>query len=121
MLNTNSEKKKTISELKRRVIEILVSIPFGIGFAVLFWYLNMSAGLQLFLTVLCWGVVIVAIDLIAIAIIKSLEKRREKNPRTDPFADTVFINDINVNQNKKDAGELKNKKASNKRKNKQRK
>lgn len=91
MLKSEHEKKKIISDLKRRIIEILISVPFGIAFAVLFWTpkLALSPGLQLFLTVLCWGALVVIIEIVAMAILKAAKKRNEKSPKADPFSDKV--------------------------------
>jgi ABC-type bacteriocin/lantibiotic exporter with double-glycine peptidase domain len=88
MLNSDSEKRVLKSTLKRRMIELLVSIPFGIGFVTLFFFLNLSPALQLFLAIVCWGAVIALIDLTVWAILKSIKKKNEKKPKKrDPFAD----------------------------------
>ena len=70
------------------MIEILASIPFGVGFAYLFFAINLSVGLQLFLTVVCWGAVIVIIEIIFWLISKTIEKKNKNKPKKrDPFAD----------------------------------
>lgn len=124
MSNLKPGKRETISELKRRVIEILVSAPFGITFATLFWYSNLSKGLQLFLTVICWGTLIVIIDLIAAAILKIIKNRNVKNPKADPFADDVFFKEnmekkhsiviVDNKKNKKDTKIIKENNCKNK-------
>lgn len=84
----DSDKRIFKSTLKRRTIEILISIPFGIGFATLFWYINLSYGLQLFLTVVCWGASIVLVELVFALINKVIEKKNIGKPKKrDPFAD----------------------------------
>lgn len=88
MLNSDSERRILKATLKRRIIEVLISIPFGIGFVTLFWYLNISDGLNLFLTILCWGVVIAIMELILWGINKFIEKKNAGKPKKrDPFAD----------------------------------
>lgn len=88
MLNSDFERKKLVSDIKRRTIEIIASIPLGIGFGFLFWYLGLSLALQLFLIVICWGASIVLIDIIVMAIIKAVQRKRFKNPKRDPFSDS---------------------------------
>ncbi len=84
----NKQKKLFKKNMKRRMIELFVSIPFGIGFAYLFYVINLSVGLQLFLTVVCWGAVIGIIELIfwLVSIIVA-KKQKDKPKRRDPFAD----------------------------------
>ncbi|MDD4110796.1 MAG: hypothetical protein PHS54_04510 [Clostridia bacterium] len=86
MLNSNSEKRVFKKNLRRRVIEVLISIPFGIGFATLFWWINLSYGLQLFLTIVCWGAVIGLMELGFWLFSKNIKKKNKDKPR-DPFAD----------------------------------
>lgn len=84
----DSDKMIFKSTLKRRIIEILISIPFGIGFATLFWYINLSNSLTIFLTVVCWGTTIVLIELVFVLIKKFIEKKNIGKPKKrDPFAD----------------------------------
>ncbi len=84
----DSDKRIYKSTLKRRIIEVLVSIPFGIGFATLFWYVGVTPGLQLFLTVVCWGASIALIEIVFILINKAIEKKNIGKPKKrDPFAD----------------------------------
>ncbi len=84
----SSEKRKMKSNMKRRMIELLCLIPAGIGFAVLFWWLNLSLSLQLLLTVVCWGAVFVIVDIIIMLITKKVAENQSKKPkRKDPFAD----------------------------------
>ena len=88
MLNSDSERRKLKLTIKRLIIEMLVSIPFGVGFAVLFWYVNLSYGLQLFLTIVCWGVIVGLFELIYFLIKKIIEKKNTGKPKKrDPFAD----------------------------------
>ena len=84
----NKQKKLFKKNMKRRMIELFVSIPFGIGFAYLFYVINLSVGLQLFLTVVCWGAIIGIIELIfwLVSIIVA-KKQKDKPKRRDPFAD----------------------------------
>lgn len=82
------QKRKFKKDVKRRMIEVIASIPFGVGFAFLFWWLNLSVGLQLFLTVVCWGAIIGIVELIFFFINRAIEKRNASKPkRRDPFAD----------------------------------
>ena len=84
----NKQKRNFKKDYKRRMIEICVSIPVGIGFAFLFWWLNLGVALQLFLTVVCWGAFIGIVELIFWLINRSLKKKLENKPkRRDPFAD----------------------------------
>lgn len=84
----NSEKRKIKKSVKRRTIELIVSIPFGICFAFLFWYIKLSVGMQLFLTVLCWGFIILIIEIIYYLIDKKIKTKKLNKPkRRDPFAD----------------------------------
>lgn len=88
MLNSDSEKRVLKSSLKRRMIELLVSIPFGIGFVTLFFFLNLNPALQLFLAIVCWGSLIALIDLVVWAILKNIKNKNAKKPKKrDPFAD----------------------------------
>ena len=88
MLINREEKHKLKKDLKWRMITLLLSIPFGIGFAVLFYWLRLNIGLQIFLTVVCWGVVYLGILLICWAIKKQITKRNLNKPKKkDPFAD----------------------------------
>lgn len=83
-----SQKRRFKKDIKRRLIEIAIFIPAGAGFAYLFWYLKLSVGLQLFLTVVCWGAVIGIVELIIWQVSKKIKQREEKKPkRRDPFAD----------------------------------
>ena len=83
----NTQKRLFKKNVKRRMIEILASIPFGVGFAYLFFAINLSVGLQLFLTVVCWGAVIVIIEIIFWLISKTIEKKNITKPKKrDPFS-----------------------------------
>ena len=83
-----TQKRLFKKNVKRRFIEILISLPFGIGFAYLFYVLKLNVGLQLFLTVVCWGGVIVIIELLFWLIEKAIKKKNKDKPkRRDPFAD----------------------------------
>lgn len=87
MINSK-EKRKLKKDAKRRIIETCATLPFGIGFAYLFYKIGLSVGLQLFLTVVCWGAIIGIVELCAVLIIKKIEKRNSEKPkRRDPFAD----------------------------------
>ena len=67
---------------------IAISIPFGIGFASLFWFINLSYGLQLFLTIVCWGAVIGLMELGVWLVSKAIKKKNKDKPKKrDPFAD----------------------------------
>ncbi len=84
----STQKRYFKKSIKRRMIELLASIPFGVAFAYLFFKLNLSVGLQLFLTIVCWGAVIVIIELVVWLVGKAIEKRKKDKPkRRDPFAD----------------------------------
>ena len=84
----NKEKRKFKKDYKRRMIEICVLIPVGIGFAFLFWWLNLSVGLQLFLTVLCWGACIGIVELVFWLVDRKIKQKEAQKPkRHDPFAD----------------------------------
>lgn len=86
MLDT--EKRIYKVALKKRMVRLLVSIPFGIVIAALFWYINLSPGLQLFLTIICWGVVIGLIELIVWGFSRIIKRKEAKKPKKkDPFAD----------------------------------
>lgn len=88
MLNSDSERRIFKKNLKRRIIEIAISIPFGIGFASLFWFINLSYGLQLFLTIVCWGAVIGLMELGVWLVSKAIKKKNKDKPKKrDPFAD----------------------------------
>lgn len=88
MLNSDSEKRILKSTLKRRLIELLISLPFGIGFVTLFFFINLAPALQLFLAIVCWGAVIAIIELIFWAISKEIKKKNVNKPKKrDPFAD----------------------------------
>ncbi len=88
MLNSDTERRKLKLKIKRLMIEMLISIPFGIGFAYLFWYINLSYGLQLFLTIVCWGAVVALIELVYLLIKKIVENKNDNKPKKrDPFAD----------------------------------
>ncbi|MCI6542272.1 MAG: hypothetical protein MR423_00430 [Firmicutes bacterium] len=88
VLMQSSEKRKMKSSLKRRTIELLSTIPVGVGFAVLFWKIGLYVSLQLFLTIVCWGAVFVIIDIVVMLIQKKIAEKQSKKPkRKDPFAD----------------------------------
>ena len=88
MLVNQQEKYKLKKTLKRRALTLLLSIPFGIGFAILFYICNLSFALQLFLTVVCWGTVFLLIELLVYYIKKALENKAKTKPKKiDPFAD----------------------------------
>jgi len=88
MFNSDSNKRQYKVLLKRRVIEVIISIPFGIGFATLFWFIGLSFGLQLFLTVVCWGAVLALIELGFYLVAKLIKKKNAGKPKKkDPFAD----------------------------------
>lgn len=88
MIEKSSEKRKFKKDLKRRLIEILIFIPAGLGFAWLFYYVNLSVGLQLFLTVVCWGAVVGIVELIFWLISKKIAQKEALKPKKkDPFAD----------------------------------
>lgn len=88
MLIDRNQKHKLKKDLKWRMITLLLSIPFGLGFAVLFYMLGLSIGLQIFLIVVCWGIVYFLILLICWAIKKQIVKRNLNKPKKkDPFAD----------------------------------
>lgn len=73
--------KKTI---KRRLIVLCATIPFGVLFAVLFYVLKLSNALQTILTILCWGAVYVLFEVIYFLFKKYHKPKKEK---VDPFAD----------------------------------
>jgi hypothetical protein len=87
MQNPKSTKRVIKSDLKRRMIELCVSIPFGIGFVVLFWYAGLSDALNIFLTVVCWGAVIGIIELFSWLIRRNRKNKNGNKPKKDPFAD----------------------------------
>lgn len=88
MLVNQQEKYKLKKTLKRRALTLVLSIPFGIGFAVLFYVCKMSFVLQLFLTVVCWGAVYLLIELLIYYIGKALASKNKNKPKKrDPFAD----------------------------------
>ena len=73
--------KKTI---KRRLITLCLTIPFGLGFAVLFYILKLNTVLQLFLTIVCWGAVYLLFEVLYF-LFKKYHKSKKEKP--DPFAD----------------------------------
>ena len=82
------EKRKFKKDAKRRMIEMFASIPFGVAFAYLFYWLKLSVGLQLFLTVVCWGAIIGIVELVFFLVNKAVQKREASKPkRRDPFVD----------------------------------
>ena len=86
MLVNQQEKYKLKKVIKRRMITLILSIPFGLGFAVLFYLCNLSFALQLFLNVVCWGASFLLLELLIYYINKALaNKNRPK--KKDPFAD----------------------------------
>lgn len=88
MLINRNEKHQLKKDLKWRMITLALSIPFGAGFAVLFYWAGLNIGLQIFLTVLCWGAVYLGILLICSAIKKQIAIRNMNKPKKkDPFAD----------------------------------
>lgn len=88
MLFDRKEKHQLKKVIKWRIITLFCSIPFGLIFAVLFYMAGLNFGLQLFLTVLCWGVVYFIILLICIGIKKHIEKKNLNKPKKfDPFVD----------------------------------
>ena len=88
MLIDRNQKHKLKKDIKWRMITLLLSIPFGAGFAVLFYVVVLNIGLQIFLTVLCWGAVYLGILLIIWLIKKGIAKRNLNKPKKrDPFAD----------------------------------
>jgi ABC-type bacteriocin/lantibiotic exporter with double-glycine peptidase domain len=83
-----SRKRVAKITIKRRFLELFILIPVGIGFAVLFWFINLSLALQLILTILCWGAAIVIVELIIWLVSRHIAKKNELKPkRRDPFAD----------------------------------
>lgn len=88
MLINRNEKHKLKKDIKRRFITLGLSIPFGVGFAVLFYWLKLSFAVQLVLTVVCWGATYCLLELIYWAISKAISKRNAGKPKKkDPFAD----------------------------------
>ena len=88
MLINREEKHKLKKNIKRRFITLGLSIPFGVGFAVLFYYLKLSNAVQLILTIVCWGALYCIIELIYWAIARAIKKRNAGKPKKkDPFAD----------------------------------
>ena len=88
MLINREEKHKLKKDIKRRLITLGLSIPFGLAFAVLFFWCKLQTAVQLVLTVVCWGAVYCIIELIYWAIAKAVRKRNEGKPKKrDPFAD----------------------------------
>ena len=82
------EKRKFKKDAKRRMIEMFASIPFGVAFAYLFYWLKLSVGLQLFLTVVCWGAIIGIVELVFFLVNKAVQKHEASRPkRRDQFAD----------------------------------
>ena len=88
MLINREEKHKLKKNIKRRLITLGLSIPFGVGFAVLFYWLNLSFAVQLILTVVCWGAIYCLLELAYWGIAKAISKRNAGKPKKkDPFAD----------------------------------
>ena len=88
MLINRNEKYKLKKDIKRRFITLGLSIPFGVGFAVLFYWLKLSTAVQLVLTVVCWGAVYCLLEVVYWAIAKAVAKRNADKPKKkDPFAD----------------------------------
>ncbi|MBO4412556.1 MAG: hypothetical protein J5779_00885 [Clostridia bacterium] len=88
MLVNQQEKYKLKKTLKRRMLTLLLSIPFGVGFAMLFYICNLSFALQLFLTVVCWGTVFLLIEMLIYYFGKAMANKNKNKPKKiDPFAD----------------------------------
>lgn len=88
MLNSDSERRVFKKNLRRRIIEVIISIPFGIFFTTLFWMINLPNELNVFLTIVCWGVVIGLMELGVWLVSKHIKKKNKDKPKKrDPFAD----------------------------------
>ena len=86
MLVNQQEKYKLKKTLKRRALTLIISIPFGVGFYVLFYLCNLSFALQLFLTVICWGTVFLLIETL-IYFVGKVQSNKNKPKKFDPFSD----------------------------------
>ena len=86
MMKNRQTRHQLKKDIKRRLISLCILIPFGVGFAVLFYSLNLSFALQLLFTVLSWGGVYLLYEVCYSLIKKQIEKKRKAKPH-DPFAD----------------------------------
>lgn len=86
MKNSKQTKYQIKKDVKRRLISLCILIPFGVGFAILFYTLNLAFGLQLLFTVLSWGAVYLLYEVCYSLIKKQIEKKTKQKPH-DPFAD----------------------------------
>lgn len=89
MLEDRTQRHKLKKDAKRRLIALCVLIPFGIAYASLFFMLNkFSNGVQILLTVVCWGATFAIYELLYWWISKLILKKNKNKPKTkDPFAD----------------------------------
>ena len=83
MIKDKMTKHNVKKSVKKRLWHLCFTLPLGVGFAVLFYWLKLNDVLQFFLTLICWGAVFGAVELVCYFINKSKSKKQIQ----DPFGD----------------------------------